>query len=96
MIWHARMVNNFGSTNACLDRFTELSSNPPNFTGRKKQVAKCMFGIAYNHLLRCSRSWAGRVAYVTEWNDFKRKNEKEWGQVMQLVSLIIDQVMGYC
>lgn len=87
------MVNNFGSPNACLDRFTELSDNPPQFTGRKKTVAKCTFGIAYNHLRRCSRCWSGRVAYVTEWNDFKRKNEKEWSQVMNLVSFIVQRVV---
>ncbi|KAG9091609.1 hypothetical protein FRC06_000493 [Ceratobasidium sp. 370] len=90
MIWHARVVNNFGTTQACLDRFTVLSDKPPAFSGPYASRAKLFIGAdADAHLMRCSRAWAGRTAYVTEWRNFKSKNEREWTQVMYLACVLI-------
>ncbi|KAG9125567.1 hypothetical protein FRC07_007057 [Ceratobasidium sp. 392] len=90
MIWHARVVNNFGTAGACLDRFTSLSTNPPAFTGPYKHWAKYLIGASEDaHLTRCSRAWAGRIAYVTEWRSFKCKNEREWTQTMYLACILI-------
>ncbi|KAG8707547.1 hypothetical protein FRC09_001770, partial [Ceratobasidium sp. 395] len=90
MIWHARVVNNFGTTGACLDRFTTLAEKPPAFTGIYASYAKlCLGAGADAHLMRCSRAWAGRIAYVSEWRSFKTKNEREWAQVMYLACVLI-------
>ncbi|KAG9085571.1 hypothetical protein FRC07_013344, partial [Ceratobasidium sp. 392] len=90
MIWHARVVNNYGTPQACLDRFTPLSVNPPTFTGPYKAWASYFIGAGADaHLARCSRAWAGRIAYVTEWRNFKSKNETEWNQVMQLACVLV-------
>ncbi|KAG9122919.1 hypothetical protein FRC07_000498, partial [Ceratobasidium sp. 392] len=85
MIWHARVVNNYGGTNACLDRFVSLpDAGTLCFTNGHSHRAKLMLGTASPHFVRCSRTWAGRIAYVTEWRSFKAKNEREWMQVCQL------------
>ncbi|KAG8764780.1 hypothetical protein FRC12_007895 [Ceratobasidium sp. 428] len=90
MIWHARVVNNFGTAGACLDRFTTLAEKPPAFTGVYASYAKlCLGAGADAHLNRCSRAWAGRIAYVSEWRSFKAKNEREWTQVMYLACVLI-------
>ncbi|KAG8773535.1 hypothetical protein FRC12_002486 [Ceratobasidium sp. 428] len=90
MIWHARVVNNFGANGACLDRFTPLSNRPPSFSGPHKSLANCLVGAGADmHLLRCSRAWAGRIAYVTEWRKFKANNEQEWKQAMYLACVLI-------
>ncbi|KAG9091607.1 hypothetical protein FRC06_000491, partial [Ceratobasidium sp. 370] len=34
MVWHGRVVNDFGMTGACLDRFTTLLEQPPVFSGQ--------------------------------------------------------------
>ncbi|QRV83849.1 transmembrane protein [Ceratobasidium sp. AG-Ba] len=90
MIWHARVVNNYGTPQACLDRFTVLSERPPAFTG--EYLRWVIFFIPFNanaHLERCSRAWAGRIAYVSEWRSFKTKNEREWSQVMWLACVLM-------
>ncbi|KAG9087394.1 hypothetical protein FRC06_002567 [Ceratobasidium sp. 370] len=85
MIWHGRVVNNFGMTGACLDRFSALSEQEPAFSGQYASWARLFIGAGPNtHLARCSRAWAGRIAYVTEWRNFKSKNELEWTQAMYL------------
>ncbi|KAG8707545.1 hypothetical protein FRC09_001768 [Ceratobasidium sp. 395] len=90
MVWHARVVNNFGATGACLDRFTPLSNRPPSFSGPHKSWANCLVGAGADvHLLRCSRAWAGRIAYVTEWRKFKANNEQEWKQALYLACVLI-------
>ncbi|KAG9126064.1 hypothetical protein FRC07_005042 [Ceratobasidium sp. 392] len=90
MIWHARVVNDFGTAGVCLDRFTSLSTNPPAFTGPYKHWAKYLVSASEDaHLARCSRAWAGRIAYVTEWRSFKSKNEREWAQTMYLASVLV-------
>jgi hypothetical protein len=90
MIWHAREVNNFGSNEACLDRFTVLSEKPLSFSGPYASRARFFVGAgADTHLSRCSRAWAGRIAYVTEWRNFKSKNELEWAQIMYLACVLI-------
>ncbi|KAG8749378.1 hypothetical protein FRC12_013449 [Ceratobasidium sp. 428] len=90
MIWHARVVNNFGANGACLDRFTPFSSRPPSFSGPHKSLANCLVGAGADvHLLRCSRAWAGRIAYVTEWRKFKANNEQEWKQTLYLACVLI-------
>ncbi|KAG8773537.1 hypothetical protein FRC12_002488 [Ceratobasidium sp. 428] len=90
MIWHARVVNNFGTTGACLDRFTTLAEKPPAFTGVYAGYAKlCLGAGAEAHLMRCSRAWAGRIAYVSEWRSFKAKNEREWTQAMYLACVLM-------
>ncbi|KAG9079879.1 hypothetical protein FS749_008203 [Ceratobasidium sp. UAMH 11750] len=86
MIWHARTVNRYGGPNACLDRLSVLLESTPRFTGGNFVLAGLMLGAAGPHLSRCSRAWAGRVAYVTEWGTFKTKNEKEWRKTSELVS----------
>ncbi|KAG8680250.1 hypothetical protein FRC08_016435 [Ceratobasidium sp. 394] len=90
MIWHARVVNNFGTPGACLDRFTVLSEKAPMFSGSYASRARFFFGAGADaHLMRCSRAWAGRIAYVTEWRNFKTKNELEWTQVMCLACVLV-------
>ncbi|KAG8683698.1 hypothetical protein FRC08_014127, partial [Ceratobasidium sp. 394] len=90
MIWHGRVVNNFGTTGACLDRFTVLSEKPPVFRGTYASCAMYFVGAGVDgHLARCSRAWAGRIAYVTEWRNFKSKNELEWSQVMYLACVLV-------
>jgi hypothetical protein len=90
MIWHARVVNNFGTIGACLDRFTVLSEQPPVFSGPYAPWAKLFVGASPDaHLARCSRAWAGRIAYVAEWRNFKSKNELEWTQIMYLACVLI-------
>ncbi|KAG9091608.1 hypothetical protein FRC06_000492 [Ceratobasidium sp. 370] len=90
MIWHARAVNNFGTTNSSLDRFTVLSEKPLAFSGSYASWAKLFVGAGADaHLARCSRAWAGRIAYVTEWRNFKSKNELEWTQVMYMACVLI-------
>lgn len=90
MIWHARVVNNYGTPQACLDRFTILSEQPPAFTGPYANYTKYFIGADANaHLERCSRAWAGRIAYVSEWRNFKAKNELEWSQIMWLACVLI-------
>ncbi|KAG8791672.1 hypothetical protein FRC12_008462 [Ceratobasidium sp. 428] len=89
MIWHARAVNSFGGSDACLDRFTVLGEKPEAFSGANQACARLTFGVADAHLARCRRTWAGRIAYVTEWRNFKAKNEKEWAQVTQLASILV-------
>ncbi|KAG9126067.1 hypothetical protein FRC07_005045 [Ceratobasidium sp. 392] len=90
MIWHARVVNSFGTTGACLDRFTGLPENPPVFHGPCAFWARLFVGTGADaHLTRCSRVWAGRVAYVTEWRNFKSKNELEWNQIMYLACVLM-------
>ncbi|QRW12504.1 hypothetical protein RhiLY_11503 [Ceratobasidium sp. AG-Ba] len=85
MIWHARVVNNFGTPQACLDRFTVLSEKPPVFTGQFAPWIKYFIAPNANaHLELCSRAWAGRIAYVSEWRNFKAKNELEWTQILCL------------
>ncbi|KAG9087541.1 hypothetical protein FRC06_002491 [Ceratobasidium sp. 370] len=85
MIWHARAVNNYGGLNACLDRFVVLSEKPECFAGKNLALARLTFGAADTHLARCRRAWAGRIAYVTEWRNFKANNEREWAQITQLL-----------
>ncbi|QRV97955.1 hypothetical protein RhiJN_25974 [Ceratobasidium sp. AG-Ba] len=90
MIWHARVVNNYGTPQACLDRFTVLSDRPPAFTGEYAPWVKYFIPLnASAHLERCSRAWAGRIAYVSEWRSFKAKNEIEWTQAMWLACVLI-------
>ncbi|KAG8714945.1 hypothetical protein FRC09_017076 [Ceratobasidium sp. 395] len=89
MIWHARVVNSFGGLDACLDRFVVLTEQSDAFTGQNMTFAKLSFGAADTHLARCRRTWAGRIAYVTEWRNFKAKNEKEWTQVTQLACVLV-------
>ncbi|KAG9091792.1 hypothetical protein FS749_016243 [Ceratobasidium sp. UAMH 11750] len=90
MIWHARVVNNFGSIGACLDRFTVLSDKPPAFNGPFAFRARFFVGAGADaQLARCSRAWAGRIAYVTEWRNFKSKNELEWTRVMYLACVLV-------
>ncbi|KAG9085615.1 hypothetical protein FS749_004287 [Ceratobasidium sp. UAMH 11750] len=89
MIWHARAVNNYGGSDACLDRFVVLSEKPESFAGGNLALARLTFGAADTHLARCRRTWAGRIAYVTEWRNFKAKNEKEWTQITQLASVLV-------
>ncbi|KAG9094980.1 hypothetical protein FS749_011366 [Ceratobasidium sp. UAMH 11750] len=90
MIWHARVVNNFGSIGACLDRFTVLSDKPPVFNGPYAFRAMFFVGAGADaQLTRCSRAWVGRIAYVTEWRNFKSKNEFEWTQVMYLACALV-------
>lgn len=64
MIWHARVINNFASQDACLDRFITLSDSPVKFTGVNALLVLCTFGVANKHLARCSRAWSGRIAYT--------------------------------
>ncbi|KAG8735033.1 hypothetical protein FRC10_011073 [Ceratobasidium sp. 414] len=89
MIWHARAVNNFGGPDACLDRFVVLSEQPESFAGSNLALARLTFGSADTHHARCRRTWAGRTAYVTEWRNFKAKNEKEWAQITQLACVLV-------
>ncbi|KAG9093261.1 hypothetical protein FRC06_011587 [Ceratobasidium sp. 370] len=90
MIWHGRVVNNFGTTGACLDRFSVLSEQPPVFSGQYASWSRLFIGAGSGaHLARCSRAWAGRIAYVTEWRNFKSKNELEWTQAMYLASVLV-------
>ncbi|KAG9126065.1 hypothetical protein FRC07_005043 [Ceratobasidium sp. 392] len=90
MIWHARVVNNFGTPGACLDRFTTLSEKPPAFSGPYKSWSRYFVGAGGDdHLMRCSRAWAGRIAYVAEWRSFKSKNEREWTHVVYLACVLI-------
>ncbi|KAG9125271.1 hypothetical protein FRC07_008314 [Ceratobasidium sp. 392] len=71
------------------DRFISLSDGTPSFTNGNTAWAPLMLGAASPHLARCSRTWAGRVAYVTEWRSFKTKNEREWTHVSQLGSVLV-------
>ncbi|KAG9119404.1 hypothetical protein FRC07_005585 [Ceratobasidium sp. 392] len=90
MIWRARAVNSYGTTGACLDRFTPLSASPPAFSGPFAGCASLLVGAGADaHLARCSRAWAGRIAYVTEWRNFKAKNELEWVRTMYLACFLI-------
>lgn len=89
MIWHTRLVNNYGTVDACLDRFTALADSPPVFTNNSALLANLMFSFGPQyHLMRCSRAWSGRIAYVTEWHYFKSKNEHEWKRLVELVGNI--------
>ncbi|KAG9094979.1 hypothetical protein FS749_011365 [Ceratobasidium sp. UAMH 11750] len=90
MIWHGRVVNNFGTSEACLDRFIVLSEKPSVFSGPYAPWARFLIGTGVDtHVARCSRTWAGRIAYVTEWRNFKSKNELEWTQVMYLACVLV-------
>lgn len=87
MIWYTRLVNNYGTSDACLDRFTAMTDSPPAFTNNHILLARLMFNFGpHHHLIRCSRAWCGRIAYVSEWRTFKAKNELEWKGVVDMVS----------
>ncbi|KAF8597341.1 hypothetical protein BDV93DRAFT_527451 [Ceratobasidium sp. AG-I] len=89
MIWYTRLVNNYGTSEACLDRFTPMTDCPPTFTNNNILLARLMFGFGpQTHLMRATRAWCGRIAYVSEWRVFKGKNESEWKQVIELACVL--------
>lgn len=86
MILQSRLINNYGTANARLDRFVAIGDCPPLFQSPYVFAARLSFGVARAHLHRCSRAWADRIAYTEEWNQFKSKNQRDWDMTAGLVS----------
>ncbi|KAB5593280.1 hypothetical protein CTheo_3283 [Ceratobasidium theobromae] len=89
LILQCRVINNYGTPKARLDRFISITNNPPAFTGGYALLATLMLNTPSAHLGRCSRAWADRIAYSEEWRRFKATNEQEWKQVMYLACVLV-------
>ncbi|KAG8698351.1 hypothetical protein FRC08_005985 [Ceratobasidium sp. 394] len=89
VILQSRIVNYYATPGARLDRFADVYSRPPRFTGPHDTIDKLMFCIPRAHLSRCSRVWADRIAYVEEWRSFKAANEQEWQRMMHSAGVAV-------
>jgi hypothetical protein len=82
-----QVVNQYGSQNARLDRFASLDDNPPTFTDQYALInSHLTMCLGNQHLQRCARTWADRIAYTESWRAYKNHYLKEWREIRQLVS----------
>jgi hypothetical protein len=87
MILQSRLINQYGTPEARLDRFISLLNNPQTFGDVYSLLARLMLGIPETHLRRCCKTWTDRVVYTEEWKKFKAKNEEEWSLATNMVSV---------
>lgn len=89
LLIRGQVVNRYGTQNARLDRYASLEDKPPVFEDRYATInLRLTMGFGDQHLKRCSRTWADRIAYTESWRTYKLHYLKEWKEIRRLVSRI--------
>ncbi|KAF8608095.1 hypothetical protein BDV93DRAFT_586085 [Ceratobasidium sp. AG-I] len=90
LLIRGQVVNRYATQKARLDRYASLEETPAIFTDQYAMMNSCLtMGFGDQHLRRCSRTWADRIAYTESWRAYKGHYLKEWKEIQHLGCVLL-------